>query len=65
MSSSDYASACSDEEACEGGGNAILAYIILGVIGICICCCGIYWLIKCLRKFEKIEAKKKRKEKAV
>ena len=65
MSSSDYASACEDEEDCEGGGNAVLAYIILGFIGICVCFCGIYFLIKCLRKMEQTEIKNKRKEKAV
>ena len=48
VSSSDYAS-CSDSEECEGGGNAILAYIILAVIGIVILCCICYCLIKLAR----------------
>ena len=48
VSSSDYAS-CSDSEECEGGGNAILAYIILAVIGIVVLCCVCYCLIKLAR----------------
>ena len=48
VSSSDVAS-CSDSDECEGGGNAILAYIILAIIGIVVCCCVCYCLIKIAR----------------
>ena len=64
-SSSDVNSGCSDSDACEGGGNAILAYIILAIIGIVCCVCVCYCLIKMLKKVNFDDLKKKRKSKAV
>ena len=54
LNSSDI-SDCDDEEACEGGGNGILAYVLLIGVGLCVCFCGIYFLIVCLKKAAQAE----------